>query len=229
MAWVRAAFALMVPLALWGCLLTPGKFVSTMTVNADRSFAFTYRGEVIDAEPDTSALGMTSDNAIDAPKATAKAKEPSEDLEAKRRAVAEALAKEAGYRSVTYVGKGKFMIDYAIKGTLDHAFLFPFNADAQAIIPFVMVEVRQGGTVRIRAPGFAQSPSAGPLSGSGLPGGAQDGSKYLDGVFTLDTDAEIVSQSNEDGVRTVGGRKVVNWRATPLSKDAPTAVLRLRP
>jgi hypothetical protein len=222
---VRAAFALMAPLVLWGCLLTPGKFVSTMTVNADRSFAFTYKGEVIDAEPDTSALGMTSDNATDAPKA----KQPSEDLETRRRAVAEALAKEAGYRSVAYVGKGKFMIDYAIKGTLDHAFLFPFNADAQAIMPFVMVEVRQGGTVRIRAPGFAQSPSAGPLSGSGVPGGAQDGSKYLDGMFTLDTDAEIVSQSNEDGVRTVGGRKVVSWRATPLSKDAPTAVLRLRP
>jgi len=224
MTYVRAALALVLPLALWGCLLTPGKFVSTMTINADRTFAFTYKGEVIDAEPDTAALGMASDNATDTPKA----KEPGEDVEAKRRAVAEALTREAGYRSVAYVGKGKFLIDYAIKGTLDHAFLFPFNADAQAIIPFVMVEVRQGGTVRIRAPGFAQTQSTGPLSGGGLPGGTQDGSKYLDGVFTLDTDAEIVSQSNEDGVRTVGGRKVVSWRATPLSKDAPTAVLRLR-
>ena len=42
-------------------------------------------------------------------------------------------------------------------------------------------------------------------------------------------DAEIVSQSNEEGARTAGGRKSVSWRVTPLTKEAPSAVLRLKP
>ncbi len=222
----RAAFMLLAPLVLTSCLLTPGKFASTMTVNADRTFAFTYKGEVIDVEPDAATPGIASaDNA--AVSITPKDATSKEDVEARRRAVAEALAKEAGYRSATYVGHGKYLIDYAIRGTLDHGFVFPFNADAQAIIPFVMIEVRQGGTVRVRAPGFASGQTTGALTGSGIPGAGQDGSKYLDGRFTLDTDAEIISQSNEDGPKTVGGRKTMSWRITPLTKDAPTAVLKI--
>ena len=41
-------------------------------------------------------------------------------------------------------------------------------------------------------------------------------------------DAEIVSQNNEEGAKAVGTRRQIVWRATPLTKDAPTAVLRLK-
>ena len=50
----------------------------------------------------------------------------------------------------------------------------------------------------------------------------------LDGTFTLDTDAEIVSQNNEDGPQPAGGRKTISWKVSPLTRDAPTAVLRLK-
>ena len=47
-------------------------------------------------------------------------------------------------------------------------------------------------------------------------------------VEDLDTDAEIVSQNQEDGAVTTGTRKTVTWKATPTTKDAPTAVLRFK-
>ena len=43
----------------------------------------------------------------------------------------------------------------------------------------------------------------------------------------LDTDAEIVSQNNEDGAKTFGARNQSIWRVTPLTVDKPTAVLGL--
>ncbi len=233
---LRAAFALAAPLMLWACVLTPGKFVSSLTVNADRSFAFAYKGEVIALDPGSSTKGLSdaSDKKAeegDAPKESPKPDPTAEaEADAKNREIAAALSKEAGYKSVIYRGKGKFDIDYAVSGRLDHGFVFPFNTDAQAIFPFIAIELRQSGTVRVRAPGFANSQdNNSALGGVGAVGGAPGtASKYLDGVFTLDTNAEIVSQNNEDGAKTVGGRKQIVWRATPLSKDAPTAVLRLK-
>ena len=43
--------ATILPLLLTGCLLTPGKFQSTLSINADRTFAFAYKGEVIAVDP----------------------------------------------------------------------------------------------------------------------------------------------------------------------------------
>ena len=238
--------ALAAPLLLVGCILTPGKFTSTLTINADRTFAFTYKGEVYAIDPSSALKGIGDKPAggdTDAPaeakpsvyKIAAKSKskrnavsEPDADSEAKNREIAAALSKEVGYRSVVYKGKGKFLIDYAINGTLTHNFVYPFNSDAEAVFPFIVVELRQGNTVRVKAPGFAKgSGNDGAAGGMGGGMGQDSASKLLDGVFTLDTDAEIVSQNNEDGAKTVGARRTVTWRATPLSKDAPTAVLRL--
>jgi hypothetical protein len=246
------AFAVFAPAFLASCLLSPGKFTSTMTINADRTFVFTYKGEVIKIDPSSAmtssamkGLGdkpATSDGDQEGDKATepkpavhqiaanSRAKprsknEPDPDAEgdAKNREIAAALAKEVGYRSVVYQGKGKFLIDYAISGTLTHNFVYPFNSDAEAVFPFIVIELRQGGLVRIKAPGFADNSS----SNTGMNGMGGDARKAMDGVFTLDTDAEIVSQNNEDGAKTVGMRRMVTWRATPLTKDAPTAVLKL--
>lgn len=238
---LRAAMALLAPLVLWGCVLTPGKFVSSLLINADRTFAFAYKGEVMAVDPSSAMKGMSDSSDAkpaegDAPKLDAVKPSATSEAEAddKNREIAAALSKEAGYKSVVYRGKGKFDIDYAVSGTLSHSFLFPFNADAQAVLPFVMVEVRQGGVVRVRAPGFANSQSGGAAMGglSGIGGmgggGASDAAKYLDGVFTLDTNAEIVSQNNEDGAKITGARRQITWRVTPLTKDPPTAVLRFK-
>jgi hypothetical protein len=234
------ALALAAPLILTGCLLSPGKFTSTMTINADRTFAFTYKGEVIRIDPSSAMKGIGEKPSTDdevAPteakpafyqiaakrKPNAKTPDPQVEEDAKNREIAAALGKEMGYRSVVYQGKGKFLIDYQISGTLTHNFVYPFNSDAEAVFPFIVVELRKDGLVRVKAPGFADNSS----SNTVMNGMGSDARKAMDGVFTLDTDAEIVSQNNEDGAKTVGGRRTITWRATPLTKDAPTAVLRL--
>lgn len=234
------AVALAAPLILTGCLLSPGKFTSTMTINADRTFTFAYKGEVIRIDPSSAMKGIgdkpsTDDEAAPteakpavyqiAAKRKPNAKEPDPQAEddAKNREIAAALGKEMGYRSVVYQGKGKFLIDYQISGTLTHNFVYPFNSDAEAVFPFIVIELRKDGLVRVKAPGFADNSS----SNTGMNGMGSDARKAMDGIFTLDTDAEIVSQNNEDGAKTNGNRRTITWRATALSKDAPTAVLRL--
>jgi hypothetical protein len=234
------ALAVFAPAFLASCLLSPGKFTSTMTINADRTFVFTYKGEVIKIDPSSAMKGIgdkpsTDDEAAPTEakpavyqiaakrKPNARAPDPQAEDDAKNREIAAALAKEVGYRSVVYQGKGKFLIDYAISGTLTHNFVYPFNSDAEAVFPFIVIELRQGGLVRIKAPGFADNSS----SNTGMNGMGGDVRKAMDGVFTLDTDAEIISQNNEDGAKTNGKRRTIAWRATALTKDAPTAVLRL--
>jgi hypothetical protein len=61
-----------------------------------------------------------------------------------------------------------------------------------------------------------------------MSGMADSSSDKMDGTFVLDTDAEIVSTNNEDGAQAAGARKLLSWKVTPLTRDAPTAVLRLK-
>ena len=46
----RLALALAAPFLLASCFLSPGKFVSTLDIRKDRSFTFTYVGEIISAD-----------------------------------------------------------------------------------------------------------------------------------------------------------------------------------
>jgi hypothetical protein len=243
--------ALAAPLLLMGCVFSPGKFTSSLTILADRSFTFTYQGEVIaidladqmakgmgdafkgkgeddkdadDSETSSTALLRTASAQSDDASDDADEKGDDDDAaekDAKFKAMAEALTKEAGYRSVEYKGDGLFVIDYQISGKLTHGFLWPFNLDAEVIFPFVMVELRGEDQVRVKAPAFGESDAPGKK-----PTG---GNARLDGVFTLITDGEIVSQNNEAGAVAEGGRRRVSWKATPLSKDPPMAVVKIAP
>ena len=236
----RAVAALVLPLLLTGCLLAPGKFTARLTVNADRSFAFSYSGEVIAIDPAADLSKNAEDDPDPDPSGYDDAEPtfqkisftaaPDADEQRDRRltAIAEALRKEAGYRKVEYLGDGRFLVDYAIAGTLTHGFIYPFNLDAEAIVPFVAVELRAGGTVRVRAPAFGDEAAFNPGAKAGL-GGDKGATSKADGVFTLDTDAEIVSQNSEDGASVAAGRRSVAWRVTPITKAAPMAVLKLRP
>ncbi len=214
---VRLLVALAAPLLLTGCLLAPGKFTSTLDVRADRSFTFTYVGEVIAPKPD-SPTGE-EDKAVD-PEAERK----------RMQTLAEALAKEYGFRSVRPLGDDRLAIDYSVSGRLTHSFVFPFNPDAEVLVPFLMIELRGKDGVRIKAPGFAKD-SQGSISapGFGPPSGGKSNDR-IDGTFTLTTDTAIVSQNQEDGATPLpDGRSQVAWRITPLTQDAPVAVLRVAP
>lgn len=250
----RIAMALAAPVLLTGCIVTPGKFVSNLDINADRSFAFSYSGEIYavdlgnkfaegfaeglknDEPGEDGEQGQDFDDESDTgykeilfqqrknPDAEAGKAENRAEQDRKYRAMAEALAKEAGFKSARYVGEDKFIIDYAVAGTLNHGFVFPFNVDAEIVLPFIAVELRGNGTARMRAPAFANEDNSNNAMAKGLSSASK-----LDGVFTFTTDAEIVSQNNEDGATTVNGRQTIVWKATPISKTPPMAVVRFKP
>lgn len=230
----RLAAALAGIFLLSGCLLTPGKFTSTLDIKRDRSFTFTYVGEVIaqppssgtdgESGPSTEASGMMKIAEPKSPPATDPA------AAQKMQALAETLAKEYGYRSVKYLGNYRFAIDYQVSGRLTHSFLFPFNIDGEVLVPFLAIELRDKDRIRLKAPGFANDDSKGAsIPGMGGVGSPPDraAANALDGTFTMTTDAEIISQNQENGSQSLpDGRKRIIWRATPQTRDAPTAVLR---
>jgi len=211
MSLARLALALAAPFLLASCLLSPGKFTSTLDIRKDRSFTFTYVGEVLIADPK-----MTDGNGN---QAKAPAGPPNAKTVAERRAAADALSKEQGYRSVVYDGGDRFRVDYAISGKLDRGFAYPINLDAMAFIPWIAAELRKDGSVRIKAPAFGDP---GEAFGSGNPAGNAEG---REGTFTLTTDAALVMQNNEQGLAPGPCTKVV-WHVTPTSKSVPTAVVR---
>lgn len=242
----RSAGALASCLLLCACLVTPGKFESTLDIRADRQFSFTYKGEILASEMKGlgSPPGSPASDPLDAApekkesayhQAMMQRPEPVEERfdsgidqgdEAQMRAIAEALTREKGFRSARYMGNRRFEIDYAISGRLTHSFLFPFNSDAEIVLPFVAVELRGDDRVRMKAPGYSSSfdKSREPM-GTGNAG--SEAAKALDGVFTLTTDAEIVSQNQEEGAQAAPGGKRIVWKITPLTREAPMATLRI--
>jgi len=231
---MRFAFVAAASLVLSSCILSPGKFVSTLHIAKDRSFTFTYVGEVILLDPASAmqqgmqdglagvvegeAEGNSSAPARPAEPAAPAAETAKSVVEAK--AIAEALSKEVGYRSVEYLGKNKFRVDYAMSGRLDRSFVYPINMDAKSIIPWIAVEVRKDRTARIMAIAFGDQDMD---MGSGAKPDSQP--KERSGTFTFTTDAELVMQNNEDGMAPGPGTRVV-WKVTPTSKTVPTAVVR---
>ncbi len=238
--YTRICAALTPLILLSACLLTPGKFDSSLDIRKDGTFTFTYRGEVLaqDMASSSDASGETvkdetSDDA-DAPDSThAAGKDEVAGKDAAKAAklqeIADALLKEKGFRSARYMGGDTIEIDYAISGRLDHSFIFPFNIDAKAVFPFVAVEVRTDGKVRVQAPAFGDdSGKPGDMTGA-MTGGMGDdgGAKGREGTFTLTTDAEVVSQNQEDGATATPQGKRIVWKITPTTKVTPTAVLKL--
>lgn len=238
MSFMRFAFVAAAALTLSSCILSPGKFVSTLHIAKDRSFTFTYVGEVILLDPaaamqqgmqdglagmgdpaSTGEDGEVAENVAATPEAKAPAAETAQQV-AEGKAIAEALAKEVGYRSAEYLGKGKFRVDYSMTGKLDRSFVYPINMDAKSIIPWIAVEVRKDRTARLQAIAFGEQDSG--MGGAGKPDSQP---KEREGTFTFTTDAELVMQNNEEGMAPGPGKKVV-WRVTPTSKTVPTAVVR---
>jgi hypothetical protein len=217
------------PLLLTSCLLVPTRFNSTLDIKADRTFTFTYLGEVQlakQSKPDdppaeaTEEEGGTEQSWRDSgddearmikiatpSKARGKAAKPDEtsgdtpEDATKLRDLAKTLSAEYGFRSVRYIGNRKLAVDYRITGRLDHAFVFPFNPDGEVMFPFLAIELRGKDRLRVKAPGFSNDQSAqGSMGGMGGMGGGSDGpGSQLDGSFTITTTAEVVSQNQEEG------------------------------
>lgn len=221
--YARLVLALAAPLLLASCLLTPGRFESSLDIRRDRSFTFTYVGEVVVSDPGTTMGNISFDATYadgNVESETTAPPAPAEPSEAQRREIIEALSREAGYRSVEYVGEGRYRVDYSITGRLDHNFAYPVNLDAMALVPWIAVELRQDGTARMTALAFGDGPGGEAAASAG-----QDPQRYREGTFTLTTDADLVMHNDEDGA-VEGERTSLSWRITPTTRTAPTAVVR---
>ena len=149
--------------------------------------------------------------------------------DASNRAFAAKLMKYAGWRSVTYRGKGVFDVDYHFEGRATQDFLFPALPDNDLLIPFVAIRRRADGSVLVTAP--ALTGGAGPMAArmGGLPEGTKtDVVSRAEGRFTVITDGEILTNNSEDGAAPIAIGREVHWDVSPASTKVPETLIRLQ-
>jgi hypothetical protein len=145
------------------------------------------------------------------------------------RAFAAKLMKYAGWRSVTYRGKGVYDVDYHFEGRATQDFLFPALPDNDLMIPFIAIRRRADGSVLVTAP--ALSGGAGPMAeragtmGASAAGGPPP--SRAEGRFTIVTDGEILTNNSEDGASANPLGRQLRWDVGPASKKIPEALIRL--
>ncbi|QIK96371.1 hypothetical protein G7076_07865 [Sphingomonas sp. HDW15A] len=290
--WSKLAFVAAAPLLLTGCLWTPGKFQSELTLRKNGTFVMDYRGEIFLQMPNDSGqpapfngsmvrcykdgrvesgvveITMAGDNVSEqgvdpvsaetrtcspveiasqkakhdkqeAERLSKKAQENSEMAklfgmpgtdEESNRAFAAKLMKQAGWKSVSYKGKGLFDVVYRFEGSARQDYAFPLMPDSDMLIPFVTIRPRADGAVQVTAPAFTGG--SGPLSARarmmGLPDKGGDGPKSLaQGRFAIVTDGEFLTNNSEDGPAAHATGREVHWDVTPASDKLPEALIKL--
>ena len=150
--------------------------------------------------------------------------------DASGREFAAKLSKYAGYRSVTYRGKGVFDVDYHFEGRATQDFAFPMLPDNDFVIPFVAIRRRADGSVLVTAPAFTGG--SGPL---GARAGAAAASEMKNGPvsraqgrFTVITDGEILTNNSEDGPAPNPIGRQVHWDVGSTSSKIPETLVRLQ-
>ena len=253
--WTKKPFAIAAVLLLTGCLWGPGKFASDLTVKKDGSFILDYRGEIVLQMPPDAASEAWADSKAkcsegdkdrpcskaeitDQKNAYEKKRKDSEDMaklfglpgldDASNRAFAAKLMKYAGYRSVTYRGKGVFDVDYHFVGSAKQDFLFPALPDNNLIIPFIAIRRRADGSVLVTAPAFTggSGPMGPAAAGAGDMGKGGPVSR-AEGRFTVITDGEILTNNSEDGAAPNPIGRAVHWDVGPTSNKIPETLVRL--
>jgi hypothetical protein len=146
------------------------------------------------------------------------------------RAFAAKLMKYAGWRSVTYRGKGLFDVDYHFEGRATQDFVFPALPDNDLIIPFIAIRRRADGAVLVTAPSMTGGSGplaarAGATAAEGMKGGPVS---RAEGRFTVITDGEILTNNSEDGATSGPGGRQVHWDVGPGSTKIPETLIRLQ-
>ena len=146
------------------------------------------------------------------------------------RAFAAKLKKCAGWRSVTYRGKGVFDVDYHFEGRVTQDFVFPALPDNDVIIPFIAIRRRADAAVLVTAP--AMTGKAGPI-GARAGAAAADAMKggpvsRAEGRLTIVTNGEILTNNSEDGAAPHPLGRQVHWDVGPASTKIPETLIRLQ-
>lgn len=153
---------------------------------------------------------------------------PGTDDESNRRFAA-TLSKYAGWRTVTYKGKGVFDVDYHFEGRLTQDYAFPMMPDSDMLIPFIVLRRRADGSVIVTAPALTggKGPFASRAKMLGMPAKGDDGpASRAEGRFTISTDGEFLTNNSEDGPVAAQGRRQVHWDVGPGSDKVPEALVR---
>lgn len=146
--------------------------------------------------------------------------------------IAAKLRRQAGWKKVEYLGDGKFDVDFAISGKLDHDFIFPTFEGFPMSNAFVQVIARQDGTVRIDAPGFGPQAGGQAMAGmmSGMASGNDDSNgpvSLAEGSFAIVTDGEVLANNTDEGATAAPTGKALSWKINPRTPAAPTALVKL--
>lgn len=149
---------------------------------------------------------------------------------------ADRLRRQAGWKSVVDKGDGRFEVEFAVSGRLDHDFTFPTIEKFPMVTPFVTLIRRADGSVRVEAPAFtsgaANSPFMGMAAAAASEKGGRDGGDgvpVLDGVFTLVTDGEILANNTDEGPQPSPQGRKLEWKVNARTSAAPTALVRITP
>lgn len=153
--------------------------------------------------------------------------------------IAARLSGQAGFKRVTYLGNGRYDVDYAISGVLTYDYAFPTIERMPQVVPFIVLNRRGNGEVRIDSPLMQQAAMT-------MPGGnaaqifaqyygAKDGKAaseakdfpVVDGHFTLTTDGVVLSNNTEHGAKTVPGGKQLDWDINFFTAISPMALVGL--
>ena len=150
--------------------------------------------------------------------------------------LAQRLERQRGWDKVSYLGKGLFDVEFRVNGRLTPDFAFPTIERFPLASQFVSVVVRDGGQVRVDAPGFAAMGAGNPMQSLAMGAAGlselKDGDGEMsapatrtEGTFTLVTDGQILANNTDEG--PVAGAKgaVLTWTITPRTTEAPTALV----
>jgi len=151
------------------------------------------------------------------------------------------LRRQAGWRSVEYVGNGRFDVDFSIEGTLDHDFAFPTMERFPMGNAFVQLSLQKEGKLRIDAPGYSAASMGGPFQNLAQLAMMEQTYKneddkketaplpVLDGKFTVTTDARILANNTDTGPTAVPVGQRLEWEVNTRTANAPTALIQLSP
>ena len=255
--WTRHLISIAAPLLLTGCLWGPGKFTSDLALRKDGSFVLDYRGEIVletadamakppwqDSMAHCTATGSMKERPCSAKeiadqKAEYDAKQKKDEEAAKafglpgsdeesNRAFAARLMKYAGWRSVTYAGKGAYDVDYHMEGRLTQDFVFPMMPDSNIVIPFIALRRRSDGAVLVTAPALTGGMNMfGPMAQQMGGGETKGPPSRAEGRFTVHTDGQIVTNNSEDGPSADPAGQQVHWDIAPGANKVPETLVRL--
>ena len=154
--------------------------------------------------------------------------------------LADQLERQRGWEKVDYMGDGIFDVDFRVSGRMTHDFAFPMVEKMPMANMFVTMMLRDGGQVRVDAPGFAAQGGGNPMQGMmagmmglaslGLEEGEAEGATMPHivlpkGTFTIVTDGRILANNTDEGpVANARGQALV-WNIDQQTEQAPTALI----